>query len=82
MPMFYSTSCERLNMLVVHGHGRGMRLGTCLVSAAFVVAFVACINGYEFSVLYLILLHQLCMDMDEVHTLVRALCLSYVRPLS
>ena len=31
MPVFHSTSCERLNMLVVHGHGRGTRLGTCLV---------------------------------------------------
>ena len=24
MPMFYYASCERLNMLVMHGHGRGM----------------------------------------------------------
>ena len=57
MPMFHSAGCERLNMLVVHGHGRGTRLGTCLVYATFVLVFVACFNGYEFSVLYLILLH-------------------------
>ena len=61
---------------------RGMRLCTWLVYAAFVVAFVACVNGYEFSVLYLILLLQLCMGMDDASALVRALCLSRVRPVS
>ena len=68
-------------MLVVHRHGQDMRLGTCLVYAAFVVAFVTCINGYEFSVLYLILLHQLCMGMDDASALVHALCLSCVHPV-
>ena len=41
---------------VVHGHGRGTRLGTCLVYALCVVAFVACVSGDTFSVVYLILL--------------------------
>ena len=81
VPMFHSVGCERLNMLVVHAHGRGTHLGTCLVYAAFVVAFVACFNGYEFSVLYLILLHQLCMGMNGASALVRAFCLSCVRPV-
>ena len=57
VPMFHSAICERLNMLVVHGHGRGMLLGMCLVCTVFVVAFVAYVNGCEFFVLYLILLH-------------------------
>ena len=48
VPMYHSTSCEHLNMLVVHGHGRGTHLSTCLVYAAFVVAFAACVNGCEF----------------------------------
>ena len=82
VPMFHSAGCERLNILIVHGHGRGTHLGRCLVYAAFIVAFVACFNGYEFSVLYLILLHQLCMGMDDASALVRALCLSYVHPVS
>ena len=46
--------CQCFNILAVHGHGRGTHLGTCLVCAAFVVFFVACINDYEFSILYLI----------------------------
>ena len=67
---------------VVCGHGRGKRLGTCLVCATIVVAFVACVNGCEFFVLYLVLLHQLCMGMDDASALVRALCLSCVHPMS
>ena len=43
---------------VVHGYGRGTRLGTCLVYATCVVAFVACMYGDEFSVMYLILLQS------------------------
>ena len=82
VPMFHSIGCERLNIMVLHGHGRGTRLGTCLVYAAFVVAFVACFNGFEFSVLYFILLHQLCMAMDDASILVHALCLSCVHPMS
>ena len=37
--------CQCLNMLVVHGHGRGKRLGTCLVCTTCVVAIVACKTG-------------------------------------
>ena len=40
----------------VNGHGRGTRLGTFLVNAACVVAFVASVNADKFSVVYLILL--------------------------
>ena len=40
----------------MHGHGRGTGLGTCLVYAPCVVAFVACENADKFSVMYLILL--------------------------
>ena len=69
-------------MLVVRGHGQGTRLSMCLLYAKFVVTFVACVNGYEFSVLHLILLHQLCMGMDDASALVRALCLSFVHPVS
>ena len=36
-----------------------MSLGTCLVNAACVVAFVACVNSDRFSVMYLILLQSL-----------------------
>ena len=42
----------------VHGHGRGKRLGTCLLYAPCVVAFVAYVNAYKFSVIYLILLNS------------------------
>ena len=51
MPMFHYAGCERLNMLIVHKHGQGTCLSTCLVYAAFGVAFVACINGDEFFVM-------------------------------
>ena len=50
--------------------------------AAFVVAFVACFNGYEFSILYLILLHRLYMGMEDARALVGALCLSCMRSVS
>ena len=33
------------NMPVLHGHGRGKRLGTCLVCTACVVAIAACNTG-------------------------------------
>ena len=36
-----------------------MRLGTFLVNAACVVAFVACVNAGKFSVMHLILLNSL-----------------------
>ena len=61
----------------MHGHGRGRRLGTSLVQRLCVsctVAFAACVNGDEFSVIYLSLLHQLCMGMDKAGALVHALC--------
>ena len=38
-----------------------MRLGTCLVNAACVVAFGACVNADKFSVMYLILLKSLML---------------------
>ena len=41
---------------VVHGMDEGTHLSTCLGYAACVVAFVACENADEFSVLYFILL--------------------------
>ena len=78
MPVVQYAGCERLNMLIVHGHGRGTRLNMCLVYTTFVVAYVACMNCDEFSVMHLILLNQLCSGMDEASTLVRALCLSHV----
>ena len=43
---------------VVHGHERGMLLGTCLVHAACVMPFVACVNGDKLSVMYLFLLQS------------------------
>ena len=43
----------------VHRHERGTRLGTCLVNAACVVAFVACVNADKFSVMYLIFIKSL-----------------------
>ena len=57
---------------VVQGHGRGAHLGICLAHAARVVAFAACVNGDQFSVMYLILLHRLCTGMDEASALVHA----------
>ena len=57
---------------VVHGHGRGTRLGTCLVYAECVMAFVACVNGDKSSVMYLVLLYQWCTSMDEACASVRA----------
>ena len=43
----------------MHGHGRGMRLGTCLVNVTCVVAFVARVNADKFSAMYLVLLKSL-----------------------
>ena len=43
----------------VHRHEGGTHLGTCLVNAACVVGFVACVNADKFSVMYLILLKSL-----------------------
>ena len=57
---------------VVHRNGRGTHLGTCLVYAACVVAFVACVNGDRFYFMYLILLYRWCTGMDEASALVCA----------
>ena len=67
--------------LVVHGHGRGTHLDTCLVQQLCVscaMAFVACVNVSKCSVMFLISLHWLCTGMDEARTLVHALCSSNV----
>ena len=71
--------------LIVHGHERGMRLGTCLVQQQCVscaVAFATCINANKCFVIFLISLHWLCMSMDEAHALVQALCSSSVSRIS
>ena len=60
---------------VVHKYGRGTRLGTCLVYATYVMAVVACINGDQFYIIYLLLLHRLCIGMDEASALVHAYCM-------
>ena len=46
----------------MHGPRRGTRLGTCLVYAVCVVAFVACVNGDKLSVMSLILLKSVVHD--------------------
>ena len=64
-------------MPAVNGHGRGMRLGTCLVqqqSVSCVVASAACMAPNKCCSLFLISLHLLCTGMDEACALVRALC--------
>ena len=69
--------CQYFNMLAMHGHGRGTRLGTCLVQqqcVSCVVAFAVFVNADKCSVILLILLHWLCMGMDEARALVHVLC--------
>ena len=71
--------------LVVDGHGRGTRLGTCLVQLQGVscaVAFAACVNANKCSVTFLISLYWMCMGMDEARTLVCAFRNSSVSPVS
>ena len=71
--------------LGVHGHGRGMCLGTCLVQQQCVLcamAFAACVNADKYSVMFLILLHWLRTGMDESRPLVHALCSCSVSPVS
>ena len=71
--------------LAVNGHGRGTRLGTCLVQqqcVSCVVASIACMTAKKCSVLFLISLHLLCTGMDEARALVRALCSCSVSPVS
>ena len=59
----------------VNGHGRGMRLGTCLVQQPCVfcaVASAACVTANKCCVFFLISLHLLPTGMDEAPALVRA----------
>ena len=66
---------------VVHGHGRGTLLGTCLVQlqcVSCVVASAACVAPNKCCVFFLISSHLLCTGMDEARALVRALCNSSV----
>ena len=63
--------------LVVHGHGRGTHLGTCLVQqqcVSCVVAFATCVNPDKCCVMLLISLHWLRTGMDKAHALAHALC--------
>ena len=72
-------------ILVVHGHGRGALLGTCLVQhqcVLYTIAFAACVNAEKCSVMFLISLHLLCTGMDEARALVHALCSSSVSRIS
>ena len=67
--------------LVVHGHERGTRVGTCLVQQQCIscaVAFAACVNANKCFVMFFILLHWLCTGMDEPHVSPHALCSSSV----
>ena len=45
MPMFQYAGRAHLNMLAMHDHGRGTRLGTCLVCATCAVAMVVCVTS-------------------------------------
>ena len=61
----------------MYGHGRGTRLGTCLVQlqcVSCVVTSTACVTAEKCSVLLLIIKHRLCMGMEEARALVHALC--------
>ena len=69
----------------VHGHGRGTRLGTCLVQlqcVSCVVASATCMTADKCSVLLMMTQRWLCTGMDEACTLVRALCNSSVSRVS
>ena len=59
----------------VNGHGRGMRLGMCLVQQPCVfcaVASAACVTANKCCVFFFISLHLLGTGMDEARALVRA----------
>ena len=45
MPVFQYVGCARLNMLAVHGRGRGVHLGTCLVRGFCAQAIVVCVTS-------------------------------------
>ena len=69
----------------MHGHGRGTRLGTCLVHqqcVSCVVAFAACVTTDKCSVLLMMTQHWLCTGMDKACALVLALCNSSVSCVS
>ena len=71
--------------VAVHRHGRGTRLGTCLVQQLCVlcaVAFATCVNGDKRFVMFLISLHWLYTGMNEACALVHALCSSSVSHVS
>ena len=70
---------------IVHRHGRGTRLGTCLVHAqcvSCIVASAACMPAHKYSVLLMMTQCWLCMGMDEARALVRSLCNSSVSRVS
>ena len=69
----------------MHGHGQGMRLGTCLVQrqcVSYVVASAACVTADKCSVLLMMTQCWLCTVMDEACALVLALCNSSVSRVS
>ena len=69
----------------MHGHGRDTHLGTCLVHVqcvSCVIAFAACVIADKCSVLLMMTQCWLCTGMDEVRTLVCALCNSNVYRVS
>ena len=69
----------------MHRHGRGTRLGTCLVQlqcVSCVVASAACVTANKCCVLFFISLHLLCTGIDEARALVHALCNSNVSCVS
>ena len=87
MNVQHSMLCFVLDFItpIVHGHGRGTRLGTCFVQQQCVscaVVSATCVTANKCCVLFLISLHLLCMGMDEARALVRALCNSSVSPAS
>ena len=62
-------------MPAMNGHGRGMRLGTCLVQQHFAspVPWPLLHASMLKNDLFLTSLHLLCTGMDEAHALVRCL---------
>ena len=68
-------------LAAVHGHGRGTRLGICLVQQqcfSCVIASAACVNAHKCCVMFLVLSRRHCTGMDEARALVHALCSSCV----
>ena len=70
---------------IVHGHGRGTRLDTCLVHiqcVSCVITSAACVTANKCCVLLMMTQSWLCTCMDEARALVRALCNSSVSCVS